>query len=79
MALFAVVCCAVPALVAAGALGVIGVWLANPWVIGAGIVVLAASVAWIARRRTRASDSADCCSPREPGQPDLPQTKREDH
>ncbi|MGH3907059.1 MAG: hypothetical protein ACRDTE_23210 [Pseudonocardiaceae bacterium] len=40
-----VLCCAAPALIAAGALGVLGAWLRNPWVIGAAVAA-ALVVAW---------------------------------
>ena len=48
----AVLCCAGPALLAAGALGALGGWLADPWLIGAAVVLIAAAVAWALRRRT---------------------------
>lgn len=51
--LVAVICCAGPALLAAGALGAFGAWLASPWVIGAAIVLLALVVAATVRRRSR--------------------------
>ncbi|GAA4888940.1 hypothetical protein H7X46_23280 [Pseudonocardia sp. C8] len=51
-----VLCCAVPALIAAGALGVLGAWLRNPWVIGAalGAALVVAWQVW-ARHRGRYS------------------------
>ncbi len=48
----AVLCCAGPALLAAGALGALGGWLADPWLIGAAVVLIAAAVARALRRRT---------------------------
>lgn len=39
-ALLTVVCCALPVLIAAGALAGVGGFLDNPWVIGAGMTVL---------------------------------------
>jgi mercuric ion transport protein len=49
--LLAVVCCALPAMIAAGALSALGAWLANPWLLGTtGLLLLAGlAVAW--RRR----------------------------
>lgn len=80
VALFAVVCCAGPALIAAGALGVLGGWLRSVWVIGAAVVLLAAAVIWtMGRRRNGTSDSADCCNPPQLRQTDLPPSSREDH
>ncbi|WP_216207073.1 hypothetical protein [Amycolatopsis aidingensis] len=46
-----VLCCAAPALIAAGALGALGAWLGNPWVIGAALA--AAVVIWRIHRRHR--------------------------
>ncbi|MEU4360359.1 hypothetical protein [Promicromonospora sp. NPDC023987] len=84
--LLAVVCCAGPVLLAAGALGALGAWLANPWMIGAGITVLMGAVAWTMQRRSRnragtgtGSSSADCCDPDQLRRPNLPQPDREDH
>lgn len=80
VALFAVVCCAGPALIAAGALGVIGGWLGSPWVIGAAVALLVAAVVWtMSRRRHRTSDSADCCDPPQIRETGLPQPSPEDH
>jgi len=33
-----VLCCAAPALLAAGALGALGSWLVNPWLIGTAVL-----------------------------------------
>jgi hypothetical protein len=80
MGLFMVVCCAGPALIAAGALGVLGGWLRSVWVIGAAVVLLAAAVIWtMGRRRNDTSNPADCCNPPQLRQADLPQSSREDH
>lgn len=80
VALFAVVCCAGPALIAAGALGVIGGWLGSPLVIGAAVVLFVLSVVWtVSRRRNSTSDSADCCNPPPTRRTGLPQSSREDH
>lgn len=79
VALFAVVCCAGPALIAAGALGVIGGWLASPWVIGAAVALLVAAVVWTVTRRRGTSDSADGCNPSQSHGTGLPHASREDH
>ncbi|MFC9543036.1 hypothetical protein ACFTXK_00060 [Streptomyces sp. NPDC056956] len=56
-----IICCAGPALIAAGALAGIGGFLGNPWVITTAVVALAAAVAAVVRRR-RSGRSA-CCPP----------------
>jgi mercuric ion transport protein len=38
MVLLPVLCCAIPALIAAGVLGAVGGWLRNPWVIGIAVI-----------------------------------------
>jgi thiol:disulfide interchange protein len=49
-----VLCCAAPALLAAGALGAVGAWLSNPWVITAALaLVILAVVITLTHRRTR--------------------------
>lgn len=78
-ALFMVVCCAGPALIAAGALGALGGWLRSPWLIGAALTLLAAAVLWTMARRRKGSDSTDCCSPPQARRTDLPESIREDH
>lgn len=78
-ALFAVVCCAGPALIAAGGLGVIGGWLRSPWLIGTALTLLAAAVLWTMARRRKGSDATDCCDPPRLGHTDLPESTREDH
>lgn len=81
-AVLAVVCCAGPALLAAGAVAAVGAWLASPWVIGAAVALLAGAVLWTVRRRVSApagSDSADCCNdPDRLHQPDPAQATQED-
>lgn len=59
-------CCAGPALIAGGALGVLGGALGNPWLIGATAVVVLAAVGYTLRRHGHGKDRA--CTP--PGHPD---------
>ncbi len=59
-------CCAGPALLAAGALGSLGAFLGNPLVILAGSVVAAAAVIGVGRRHSR---GAACCPPEHDGRP----------
>jgi hypothetical protein len=51
-----VLCCAAPALIAAGVLGAVGAVLANPAVIGAGVLVAALTVVWAVRRGRSPTD-----------------------
>jgi hypothetical protein len=51
--LLAIVCCAAPALLAAGVLGTIGAWLSSPWVIAAAVVVAVGAVARVQHFRSR--------------------------
>lgn len=62
-AVLMVACCAlVPLLVAGGVISAIGAFVCNPWVIGAGVVVVAFAVlAGLLRRRGH--DGPDCCPP----------------
>jgi hypothetical protein len=48
-----VLCCAGPALVAAGALGVVAAWLHNPALLGAAAGAVVATIAWLLARRQR--------------------------
>lgn len=52
-ALAAVVCCALPLLVAGGALGTVGTALRNPWLITVGVVLLVTGTVYVRRRRAR--------------------------
>ena len=68
----AVLCCATPALLAAGVLGGLGAWLLNPWLIGAAALLILAVVGWRLRHRASASGAArgDLCCPPTPTTPD---------
>lgn len=65
----AVLCCAGPALVAGGALSVIGGAVRSPWLIAAGAVLVVAAAGYtLARHRRRgvrdgAAGSDECCPP----------------
>ncbi|MBI1379019.1 MAG: hypothetical protein GC157_16290 [Frankiales bacterium] len=64
-----ILCCAGPALIAsgaaAGALAVLGGWLANSWGIGlAAVAALFVIVGLVRRNRSGRTD--DCCSPAAP-------------
>ncbi|WP_219418053.1 hypothetical protein [Pseudonocardia nigra] len=61
-----VLCCAGPALLAAGALGALGAVLANPVVIAIGVLLAAVAVLWAFRRRRRLARTGghNCCPPR---------------
>jgi hypothetical protein len=61
-----VLCCAGPALLAAGALGSLGAFLGKPLVILAGSVVAAAAVIGVGRRQCT---GAACCPPEHEGRP----------
>lgn len=59
-----VLCCAGPALIAAGVLGVVGSWLSSPWLIAAAVLLALAATAWALRRRSaRGRSDQDCCPP----------------
>lgn len=60
-----VLCCAAPALIAAGALGALAAWLGNPWVIGAAVAAVLV-VAWQVGTRLRSRYSSTCDAPRRP-------------
>lgn len=60
-ALVLIICCAGPALIAAGALGAIGGFLGNPWMIAAAVLVLVTAVTAVVRRRRLGRDA--CCPP----------------
>lgn len=57
-------CCGLPLLIAAGALGAAGSVLGNPWVIAAAVTLAAVTLVWALRRRTGVpSQAEDCCAP----------------
>ncbi len=60
-ALLMIVCCALPALIAAGALPGIGGFLGNRWAIAAAVLFLVAAVSAAVRRRRAGRDA--CCLP----------------
>lgn len=67
--LLMMLCCAGPALIAGGALGVLGGAVGNPWLIAAGALVVAAAVGYTLYRRSRHRTDAtdgDRCPPRPP-------------
>ncbi|MCX4581536.1 hypothetical protein [Streptomyces sp. NBC_01481] len=75
--LLMVVCCAAPLLVTGGALGGVGGWLDNPWLITVGAVVLLTGAAYAlrCRARRRGARPEDCC-PIVPGPPPTKKTPR---
>jgi hypothetical protein len=62
MGLLHVVCCGLPLLLAAGALGGVGALLSSPLLLAAGALGVLAVVG-LAVRRMRAGQDADCCTP----------------
>jgi hypothetical protein len=62
-----VLCCAGPALLAAGALGALGSWLLNPWLIGAAILLAVGVVGWrLHHRATGGGEPGELCCPPTP-------------
>ncbi|WP_435057742.1 mercury transporter [Streptomyces sp. bgisy060] len=61
LVLLMIACCALPALIAAGALAGIGAALGNPWVIAIAAFFLATIVTALVRRFR--SGRGDCCPP----------------
>lgn len=61
LAAIAVLCCATPALIAVGALTAVGGFLGNPWIIAAGVALLAGLLAAVIRRRM--GTKSNCCAP----------------
>lgn len=55
-------CCALPLLLAGGALGGAGALLGNPWLIAAAVALVAGVVLWRVRRTNQQSGSS-CCPP----------------
>ena len=60
-----VLCCGLPLLIAAGALGTAGSFLGNPWIILAAVALAAAVLLWALRRRrpNTSGDKENCCAP----------------
>ncbi|MEV8338857.1 hypothetical protein [Leucobacter sp. NPDC077196] len=60
-----VLCCGLPLLIAAGALGAAGSILANPWVIAVAVLMAAGVLVWALQRRRKGAsvDTKDCCAP----------------
>ena len=58
-------CCGLPLLIAAGALGAVGSVLGNPWVIAAALVLAAVTMAraLLRRREVVPGETEDCCGP----------------
>ncbi|WP_201409475.1 hypothetical protein [Mycobacterium paraintracellulare] len=69
-----VLCCAAPALIAAGALGVLGGALRSGWLIGAGVLMVLAAFSYALRRHARRGGAPDCCPP--PASPEKPSAPR---
>lgn len=64
LVLLPILCCGLPFLVAAGGLGLIGSVLRNPYVMGAGLLILLGLVAWAIHRRVTKPDKG-CAEARE--------------
>lgn len=65
--LLMVLCCAGPALLAGGAISLLGAVLLSRWVIGAGALITVAAAAHIVARRAGTGTRGDDCCPGEPG------------
>jgi hypothetical protein len=72
--LLPILCCGLPLLIAAGALGAVGSVLGNPWVIAAAVALLIGLLPWRLRRRPPSSggSSGSACCPPEPPTGDTP-------
>lgn len=57
-----ILCCALPALIAAGAIGALGGFLANPWVIAVAVLLAGGVVVRALRRRAKSGGCPDDCS-----------------
>lgn len=75
--LLGLLCCAGPTLLAAGALGALGSWLSNPWLIAAAAAALVLATAGWALRRHGARDRAPTGHP-VPPTPTAGETSRPD-
>ncbi|EGX54841.1 hypothetical protein SZN_35877 [Streptomyces zinciresistens K42] len=58
-----IACCALPVLIAGGAIAGLGGILGNPWLIATAVVLVAAGITTIVRRRRSGRDA--CCPPTE--------------
>lgn len=71
-----ILCCAAPALLAAGLLGGLGTWLGNPWVIAAAVVAALVVIwqVWTRHRRGNSGTSGGSSPPErdERGRPPSP-------
>lgn len=66
LGLLMLACCAGPALITGGALGVLGDAVHSPWLLAAGGLAVAAAVGYILYRRARqrcGQATSDCCPP----------------
>ncbi|MEU9426257.1 hypothetical protein AB0D87_26025 [Streptomyces sp. NPDC048342] len=75
VALLMIACCALPVLIAGGALAGLGGVLGNPWLIAAAVVLVAAAITAIVRRRRSGRDA--CCPPT--GSPQTPADRDRSH
>ncbi|MGH3570222.1 MAG: hypothetical protein ACRDUW_00045 [Pseudonocardiaceae bacterium] len=71
----AVLCCAAPALIAAGALGALGAVLLHPVLLTAAGIVLAAAVTWRIVRRGHTTRRDDPGCPPNPAAPNAPRLR----
>lgn len=62
LVLLPLVCCGLPLLIAAGALGAVGSVLSSPWLLGGALAIVAGAVVWVLQRRPGARVGG-CCSP----------------
>lgn len=72
--LAALACCALPLLVAAGGLGVVGTVAGSGWVIGVAVLLAASGAVWLLRRHGAGSNGDDCCAPEPSGRGESGQT-----
>lgn len=63
IALLSLLCCGLPLLITAGALGAVGSVLGNPWVIVGAIVLVLGVIVWRVPRFARTTRDDQCCAP----------------